>query len=727
MRTTVLPHPALFVAALLCASAPAAASDKPPQIDLITSRHLFHLYGEGLVVSFVSEGFRKYSQEYSSPWGQVSNLDGRAGRVLSGRAAILSVPADSTGPATLRVRAHGLTAGQKISVFVNGKNVKNTELPATWEPLLVPIADKILSPGDNELRFVLAKKAPQGYALFSSLELLPSGVEDAGAPPAPGPVGTLDVGAGAKEALTGFARHSVFVEIPPRARFEAQTGAAAATIFVLSATTPDGKTHALLDAKQDKGWAPRVVKLDALAGQLVRLDLAIKGDPKAAGWADARIVVEAPRAARPPVYKNAILIVVDALRQDRVPLYDRAPAGKTRVAMANVMKLFAEQGVAFMHNQAASPSSPPSHGSIQTGMIPRVHGVVGDKAQVEPGTPTISGQLADAGFATGYYGNNPFGMARQEKPGTWTEFHHPNQEGKSIDCTALVTEMLGFAEKQAKAGKRFFISSLPYETHTPYRYHEGVTDRFHKGDFGPPVGKLVDGDLLGKLSFGKLTLSESQWNQLRALYDGEAEHFDSCFAQLLQGLHKLGLAKDTAIVLTADHGEGLHEHGYMGHAWGHFEEVSAVPMVIFGAGLEPAALKVDVVTGHIDIVPTVLDLVGVRPSERIQGMSLLPLVQTKGAWTPRVLSLEYGRSYALRARSWKYIVDYDGSEHVYDLEKDPGEKIDLLKSPSARGAFGVRYLRDLAGLFLTYRNDWRAATWGDLNNHGPGLLRAAGP
>jgi arylsulfatase A-like enzyme len=332
----------------------------------------------------------------------------------------------------------------------------------------------------------------------------------------------------------------------------------------------------------------------------------------------------------------------------------------------------------------------------------------------------ISTQLGAAGVATGYYGNNSFGMGRLEKPGQWTEFHQPPQEGLGIDCQALIPEILKFAGKQKAAGKRFFVSSLPYEPHTPYRYHPGVTDRFHPGPWGPPVGKMVNGDLLGGLSSGKVTLSEAQWGQLRALYDGEVEHVDGCFGELLAGLDKLGVAGDTALVITSDHGEGMYEHGRMGHAFGHFAELGNVPLVVLAPGQLTERRPVDTVTSHLDIAPTILDLMGVSRSERIQGISLVPMMLRQGPWTPRVMPLEYGRSYALRARRWKYIVDYSGQESLFDLANDPTEQKDLV----SRNDFALRYLRDVAGFFLAHRSEWRMEAWGSLNNHTPAFVEA---
>lgn len=334
----------------------------------------------------------------------------------------------------------------------------------------------------------------------------------------------------------------------------------------------------------------------------------------------------------------------------------------------------------------------------------------------------ISTVLREVGVATAYYGNNPFGMARLEKPGRWTEFHQPLKEGKGIDCVPLVEGMLDFAERQTKAGKRFFISALPYEPHTPYRYHEGITDRFYKGPWDPVIGKSVDGVLTSKISAGKLKPTENQWQQLFALYDGEVEYMDSCFGQLLDGLSTLGQLEDTAIIITSDHGEGMFEHGKGGHAFGHYSELSDVPFIVLFPKLDADGLTVKTVSSHLDIAPTLLDLMGVERPKEIQGESILPLILREGKWTPRVISLEYGRSFALRAMRWKYIVGYDQKEELYDLKNDPTEQTEVReKYPMVH-----RYFRDIAGFFLAHRSSWRMSTWGTLNNHGPGFLEYLG-
>ena len=679
-----------------------------PQVDLIANRYLWHMARAGLVIPFASEGLRKYVQEYGQPWGPVVSHDGKPGRVLSKRAADVIFGVGEAGDTRVVFRMAGLSGGQRMSLRLNGKIVANLNVEAGWSTVEATLP---LIAGENALQLLLSQRGNAAghasYGLFHSLEISPAGSSVAEAWPALAPVRKVAIDADERVALAGFANLGFYVELPASAHLVFETSADLASSFTVVATTADGKSHSLLEAQQAAGvWTPRRIALDQLADQLVHLELRSRGP---VAYSRARLAVEeATVHPKPAPVDNVILFVVDALRSDKLAVYQ-----DTRVKTPRITAEAGKRGVAFLNNQAASPSSPPSHGSIQTGMIPRVHGVTGDSGKLYPGTPMISNQAVAGKVDAAYYGNNPFGMGRLEAPGNWTEYHVPPKEGKGIDCTALVEGMLDFAGRTSKASRRFFISSLPYEPHTPYRYHGGVTDFYYPGPYGPPVGKSVDGVLLGGLSAGKVTLTDDQWKQLRALYDGEVEHMDGCFGQLIDGLDALGIGDKTAVVLTSDHGEGMYEHGKMGHAFGHFRELGDVPLIVFASGWPSPGRKIDVVTSHLDIAPTVLDLLGIEPSAKIQGVSVLPLMLREGPWTHRVMPLEYGRSYSLRSRRWKIIADYQNVQSAFDLEADPTEQDDLIaKSPIA-----VRYLRDLTGVFLAHRSEWHMQMWGELNNH----------
>lgn len=685
-----------------------------PGLDLVDNRYLWHVYRDGLLLPLASEGMRKYNHEYSKPWRGTANVDGDFGRVLRSRQSVLQfgwfdeAPA---GPSTLRLRVHGLVTGQRVSISLNGKSVSNTSLEATWQDVDVAVPKGLLRRGENALKLHVAKAgtaaASKSYGLWRSIEVI------AGPAPARSTTSTLQPAPeGSEPQLSGFSRMIQLVEVPSASWLRFETKGAGR--FEIQLTDVEGKQHALF-SRDAPGPGESQVSLDAFAGQLVRLELRT---PKDGAWIRPRISLEsAPVAEKPTPAKNVILLVVDALRSDHVPLYSSVYGESAAVSMPNTEARAALGSVVFLNNQAASPSSPPSHGSIQTGMIPRVHGVDGDRGQLKPGTPMISTQAVAAGISAGYYGNNPFGMGRLEAPGKWTEFHQPGQEGKSNDCSTLVAMMTDFATKQNAAGKRFFISSLPYETHTPYRYHKGISEKYYQGTWAAPVGQNVGGELLSSIASGTTTLSTQQWGQLKALYKGEAEYWDGCFGTLVGGLEAAGLLKDTALILTSDHGEGMFEHGRMGHAFGHYRELGDVPFVVFWPALGKGVRNIETVTSHRDIAPTVLDLLGVSPDPKVQGQSVLPLALRSGNWTERVVSLEYGRSYSIRSKRYKLIADYNGAQEIYDLGADPWEKRDIKEG----GSDAVRYLRDMAGFFLEYRSDWRYSTWGTLNNHKPGF------
>src|SRR5664279_1002965 len=117
----------------LAPTAPPALAEAGPALDLVPSSALLHLYQRGLVIPFASEGFRKYSQEYTNPWKGTSKIEERIGRVLGSTAATLRFPwRDEAGEATIFVGVHGGSAGKKLSVRLNGRPVKNATLDSGW-------------------------------------------------------------------------------------------------------------------------------------------------------------------------------------------------------------------------------------------------------------------------------------------------------------------------------------------------------------------------------------------------------------------------------------------------------------------------------------------------------------------------------------------------------------------------------------------------------------------
>jgi arylsulfatase A-like enzyme len=699
-----------------------ALDETGPSMDLLASRALWHLYREGLVIPFAGEGFRKYSQEYANPWRGLATIDERTGRTLGSSAATLRFPWDvATGEATIIVRLHGGSAGKKLSVRLNGRPIKNATLESGWQQVTMTVPARGLVKGENTLALATVKKS----AIFHSMEIVPgqpaTTEQTAERPwPAASPVAKIQLAGKERECLTGFSRLMMPIEIPQDGWLAVDTGAGAGAARLQISVTAEGRpAKVLLDEIHQAGsLRQRRLSLAEFSGKLVALEFVVReGRPDDAAWASPRLVLsKAAVRPRPEPAHNFVMLVADALRADKLPMY-----ADSRVRTPNIAKAAASTGVTFTSTQAASPSSPPSHASIQSGCMPRSHGILGDKSKVNPGTPMVSAILAKAGIATDFVGDASFAMRRLQPASTWNEFHQPNTEGKGGDCTAVVKQILAFADKQA--GKRFFVSGVAFEAHTPYIYHHGTTEHYYDGAFDDAIGKHPDGVILTAIVGGRLKMTPERWGQLKGLYDGEVEHLDECFGALGEGLKSRGLAENTPVVLLADHGEGFFEHGSMGHAYGQYAELTNVPLVLFAPGLGHGQ-KIATVVSHTDVVPTILDLMGVAPDARVQGESLLPMVLRDGPWVPRVMPSEYGRSYSLRSRGLHYIVDYGGNESLFDIAVDPAEKSEIKdKRPLA-----LRYFRDLAGIYLAHRAAWRTPTWGTLNNHKAGFVAAtAGP
>jgi len=697
-------------------SASPRLDESGPRVDLLANRALWHVFQKGLVVPFASEGLRKYTQEYTSPWRGVTKLQDRAGRVLGTTTSTLRFPWDGeTGAATIVVRMSG-DGGQRLSLRLNGRPLKTRVLASGWQAVVIDVPAGMLRPGENDLGIGVAKKG----ALFHSLEVLAGPApEPADAWPPSSPVGTASVAGQEKAALAGFRRYVMLLEVPRQSSLVLDTAAPRAVAHLRVLARPEGQpAQVLLDETLQPGrWQPHTLSLAALAGKLVELEFAAV-DGTDVLWATPRILLAAaPSLPRPKPVRNLVLLIGDAMRADSLALY-----GQSKVLTPRITEAGRKNGVVFLNTEAASPSSPPSHASIQSGTLPRVNGILGDKAKLNPGTPMVSAVLGADGIATGYYGDNSFAMGRLKAASKWTSYHQPSQEGKGGGCPTLIKLMLGFADEQIKAGRRFFLSSIAFEPHTPYIYHQGITEHYVKGEFDPAIGKSPDGVILTAIVKGKLPMTPARWQQLRGLYDGEVEYLDGCFGTLVDGLAARGRRDDTAVILLADHGEGFFEHGSLGHAYGHWFEVTQVPLVLWVPGLTEKEIAIDTTVSHVDVAPTILDLLGLPPEPRMQGQSLLPMALRQGPWTPRVIPAEYGRSYSLRSANLRYIVDYGGKEMLYDTVADPIEKTDVKDQRS----MALRYLRDCAGFYLAYRSRWHTASWGTLNNQTPEFVKATG-
>ncbi len=180
------------------------------------------------------------------------------------------------------------------------------------------------------------------------------------------------------------------------------------------------------------------------------------------------------------------------------------------------------------------------------------------------------------------------------------------------------------------------------------------------------------------------------------LYDGEILFVDDQIGRLFAGLEELGLLEDAIVVVTSDHGEEFLDHGGKTHGRTLYQEVLRVPLIMGWPGLENPGRFVDAPVGLIDLMPTILDLIGVQIPDSISGRSLVSDVSLENDFESKVAYFgEVKLLETARVDDLKIIRNRDqlGSEEIYNLKVDPLEMNNLAENPDI-GLDSLRLLLD---------------------------------
>ncbi|MFT5461136.1 MAG: arylsulfatase A-like enzyme [Planctomycetota bacterium] len=306
---------------------------------------------------------------------------------------------------------------------------------------------------------------------------------------------------------------------------------------------------------------------------------------------------------------NLLLISLDTLRADRLGCYgydrDTSPA----------LDAFAERSVRFRYAIAPSPWTVPSHVSLLTGLLPSTHGVH-TSVQV-PGDDTDL--LAELLFPRGWYtfgitdGGNVSGSLGFDRG-----FRAFYDVDKSFSTTVREAQTY-MADRQPFGAWFAFLHT--YDIHCPYDPPEPYRSMFE-------TEGAQSADIDGKCGnpwLNEMDLSPEQVQYISDRYDGGIREVDDTLAKLFKSLEESGAMENTVIVITSDHGEEFKEHGQIGHERSLHRELLEVPLIIYAPGLEPGV--VDSPVSLVDVMPTVLELLGEAIPEGLDGRSLLPLIE----------------------------------------------------------------------------------------------------
>jgi arylsulfatase A-like enzyme len=382
--------------------------------------------------------------------------------------------------------------------------------------------------------------------------------------------------------------------------------------------------------------------------------------------------------------ENILLITVDTLRADHLGYH-----GYPR-ATSPFLDRFSQRSVVFTDASAQIPKTLPSMASMMTSRYPERIGVLANFHVLQEGLPTLAEILGRRGFLTLAYTTNGNLIAERGISRGFDEFSFRPRRAEGLADT--VVDRFG----HDPPGK-FFAWVHFNDPHGPYRPAGAFRDLFLDDDYYDrsqrvalayePMPGYNQNFVLGAVPrYQQKSFREHERREERdfyiARYDGEIRSTDAQIGRLIGDLEKNGLLRNTLVVITADHGEALGEHRYyFEHGWFLYQHQVHVPLLIRFPGQEekriigtPAALT--------DLAPTLLDILGISPPPSFQGRSLMPLIAGRDAASLPVYAVTpdvYPRSYrSLRSGRWKYIVDDEGREELYDLAADPEERSNLI-------------------------------------------------
>ncbi len=369
--------------------------------------------------------------------------------------------------------------------------------------------------------------------------------------------------------------------------------------------------------------------------------------------------------ARPKI-ENVLIVTLDTTRADRLGAY-----GFTLARTPNIDRL-AREGTRFDDAISAAPITLPSHSTIFTGLLPPAHGVRDNGSYaLGDGATTLAERFKAAGYETQAFVsalvlNRRYNLSQGfdgYDDDLWAEDEPPlfmirsRSAPKTAERAVRWLEAWHRQRERKEKDKPFFMWVHFFDPHQPNN---------------PPMAERVKSP---------------------TPYDAEIAVADQGVGMLLAELEKIGALDRTLVVLTADHGESLGEHGEKTHAVFIYDATVRVPLILRAPGAVPAGKVYTAPVRSEDVAPTVLAALALPGGKEMQGIDLLPAM--RGEVKPPELA-QYSESltsevgfgmaplYGIRKGGWKYI--RAPRPEVYDLTRDPKELANLMSTQARRGS-----------------------------------------
>ena len=694
MRKTIVP---LLLALFLRSVFPAYAG---PLFDLVDNRTLAHsqAYG-GLYIAAGAPGFAKYVH-FSRPtptWKLGKLLEGK--RVaLPSTQAVLEVPltAAQSKASSVTIR---LWSPLKQSLKISAKEKASAAVPVSdgWQTLSVPVPAGLLQEGESKLLLTFAQSSTiAGQKAAAAVEWIAIGntaaLED----------GALGLASRAGLTLSRGSGLAYYLQIP-------EGGSLIATGDLGGCTVSAAVSHGGKRLVEGNLVSGQPLDLSAASGKVARVDLVAEGASCTRTTLKAALHnnVASVSVSRAPAPKNVIVWLTDSTRADKYRVFNP----KTRVE-TKVMDGWQKQATLFRTAYVQGNESRVSHASLFTGLYAKQHNFIAEKAKLDSKFITFPEIARAARLKTGGFMANGFIDAFWGFGEGWDTLKNHIHDGGGLKAEDLVKVGKNFLQQVGQ--QRFLMYLGTIDAHVSWRAHSPWFEKYDPAPYSGPFTKACTDPQLDEIVAGKLKVNERDKVRILALYESNVSYNDQQFGELVAHLEKIGHKDDTMIILTADHGEEMYEHGKIGHGQSLHEELVHVPLAIYYPPLFPAGKLVDEGVEVIDILPTIAEALGQPIPKEAQGESLIAIAQGQGVGYPRpAIASQYELAHTMRLGKYKLWIGGSGVVHLYDALNDAAENKDLIDThPIER-----RFVTDAMSMWMANQTQWKKTRWGVASNH----------
>lgn len=379
---------------------------------------------------------------------------------------------------------------------------------------------------------------------------------------------------------------------------------------------------------------------------------------------------------------NLLIFGIDSLRSDHMSLH-----GYRHLTTPH-MDHFAKGGTVFENNFSPSVPTTPGYGSMLTGMDCFSTNIVAlrHEGTIAPNVMTLAEVLKENGYQTtciGFTGNpSARGFDHYLDFSGWGSF----DEGRSPKAERLNDVAIPELKRLAEEEQPFFLFLRHMDPHSPYLPPKPYERIFYDGD----ETDASNDSLKPVYDFKPFSDYFKEWfppgcsdkDYIIAQYDGAIAYMDACIQNIFATVEALGIEDETLIVITSDHGETLHDHECWYDHHGIYDCTLTVPLVIKYPGKVPAGKRISDYCQLKDIMPTLLELMGIDTGVVFDGRSLMPLMQEQ--WREPepefyITECTWMRKHGWRTPEWKLIhalepdFHYKAEVELYNLIKDPEE------------------------------------------------------